>query len=56
MQLLRARSEPSLLRQLPSDVFSYVLLPMLRLPPFEGDLRFPGLSSLEMSELVHASF
>ncbi len=53
VELLRSKPDDSLLRRMPADVFSYVLLPMLRWPPYEA-LRFPGLSSLEISTFVHA--
>ena len=56
VQLLRAKPEDSLLRRLPADVFNYVLLPMLSLPPFEGDLYIPGLTSGELSTVVRSSF
>ncbi len=56
VQLLRAKPDNSLLRRLPADVFNFVLLPMLRWPPYEGDLHVPGLSSADLSTLVHASF
>jgi hypothetical protein len=56
VQLLRARPDDSLLRRLPTDVFNYVLLPMLRWPPYEGHLIIPGLTSAEVSNIVHATF